>query len=36
MMGYVEAFLAGGLTFMGILGVAFFLNKGRKEGSPFE
>lgn len=36
MIGYVEAFLAGGLTFMGILGVALFLNKGREDSSPFK
>lgn len=36
MMGYVEAFLAGGLTFMGILGVALFLNKGGEDSSPFK
>lgn len=28
--------VCGGLTFMGVQGVAFFLNKGGKEGSPFE
>lgn len=31
MIGYLEAFLSGGLFFMGAIGVALFLNKGEKD-----
>lgn len=35
MIGYIEAFLAGGLTFMGAIGIALFLNRGGRQGGPF-